>query len=246
VFSVTVRACDIAAVDDEVARTVDWLDGLRRVTHEVHHGAYDDAAARWAGLAWLNGEPDFDPRAQHLAVADARYGVPVLVWADGQRYVRVTDVERYVRGVLGQPLAVQQIGARLREVGCDQRRAEVRRPGAARTAENRVRVSVFVLPRESADAPETNVSPGSPTVNARAHAGAHASTAWGTLGTQADRPMTRGIGRSRRGSQASLSTSSRRCAMACHANRTGLRNCNSAARRDWRRPRPPATSRPPD
>jgi hypothetical protein len=53
-----------------------------------------------------------------------------LVWADGTTYLRVQDVERYVRGVLEQRLDSSRIVARMREAGWDHRRAEARRPGA--------------------------------------------------------------------------------------------------------------------
>jgi hypothetical protein len=78
----------------------------------------------------------------------------MLVWADGSAYVRVADVERYVRGFLQHAVANGQLVGRMKEAGWDHRRAEARRPGAGRgrTSTDRVRASVFVVPAPAADA----------------------------------------------------------------------------------------------
>src|SRR4051812_24349739 len=83
----------------------------------------------------------------------------------------------------------------MREAGWPHARAEAWRPGAgrARTQDDRVRVSVFVIPT-NADAPEDPVSPGVPTSSARARTRARASTAWGHLGTRRESSITTGNG----------------------------------------------------
>jgi hypothetical protein len=168
---VAVRASEAVEAHDARTETADWQDQVLRICQAVHQGDYTDPAARWAALSWLAGVPDFDPRAGRLAFEDAHYRAPMLVWADGSAYLRVADVERYVRGFLHQPGTTGQLVGRMKEAGWEHRRAEARRPGAGRgrTATDRVRVSVFVVPPPASGA--NRACPQDPPgENAHAHA----------------------------------------------------------------------------
>lgn len=190
VFTATLRAADLLEGLDAVEQARGWQDSLNRVTRELHHGSYDDPAARWAALWWLRNEPDFDAGVHRRAFTDERYRLPVLVWSSGVKYVRVDDVVRYVRGVLDERVASQQVVGRMVEAGWEHVRAESRRPGAgrARAEGDRVRVSVFLI-TASGDAPTNSVSPTSP-IGTPAPAPAPARReAWGSLGTPKETPI---------------------------------------------------------
>lgn len=192
VFTVAIRAAGATDADDEAERTEDWMGNVVANLSTVHGGDYGDPAARWAGLNLLKARPLFDATAQRFANnGDSDYAIPALAWADGSTYVRVGDAEQFVRGVLGQRVASQQIVGRMREAGWKHRRAEARRPGAGRDRGegDRVQVSVFVVPG-SADATQTDVSSTS-LDRTPAHATpAHArSRGCGRLRTHAETPV---------------------------------------------------------
>lgn len=164
VFQIAVRACAAVEVQDGASEAQDWQDGLWHLTSAVHHGDYRDAAARWAALKWLTSHPDFDPAAVRLAHQDARYGIPLVIWADGSAFLRAADVFAYVRGVRRERIDAGRISARLGEAGWKHRTVDTYKPGSgrSRTMDDRVRVKVFEVAEAAAQASPEGVYPSVP------------------------------------------------------------------------------------
>lgn len=191
VFQIAVRACAAVEEQDGASEAQDWQDGLWHLTSAVHHGDYRDAAARWVALKWLTGHPDFDPAAVRLAYQDARYGIPLLVWADGSAFLRAADVFAYIRGVRRERIDAGRISARLGEAGGKHRTVDTYKPGSgrSRTMDDRVRVKVFEVAEAAAQAPTDGVYPGVP-LRDDAHARTHARVdEAGHRGTPPEKPM---------------------------------------------------------
>ena len=191
---VAIRACEAVERDDERERTGDWQQDVLRIAHTLDTGAYSDAAARWDGLRWLTEWPPFDAHAYRLAPEDARCRPARLRWADGSAFIRVTDVEAFVRLTRGQQIGTGQLIARMREAGWEHRRVDARRPGAGRDrgTTDRVRASVLIVPPEEREHATNDVSPSIPIGNRARDARAHVSVAEGHLGTHAKTPVATG------------------------------------------------------
>jgi hypothetical protein len=182
IATVAIRACEALEEEDERDVTVDWQNSFLRICERVHHGSYDDPEARWAAMRWLDGFPAFDARTARMAHEDATYRPPALVWQDGTTWVRVSDVERFVRGALSQQLSPAQVVARMREAEWGHRpNAETRKPGVGRVNGHRgrdVRVRRGLHhPRWVRDTAGHGRVPACPRDNARTHARARVQSA---------------------------------------------------------------------
>jgi len=192
---VVIRACEAVERDDERERTRDWQEDVLRIAHTVDGGEYSDAAARWDGLRWLTDWPPFDAHAYRVDPESDRCRPARLRWADGSAFVRVTDVETFVRLTRGQQISTGQLVARMREAGWEHRRVDARRPGAGRDrgGDDRVRASVLIAPpSDEREHARNGVSPSVPIGNRARDARAHASVATGSLGTHEGPPVNAG------------------------------------------------------
>jgi hypothetical protein len=194
VAQVVMRACVAAEYDDDRQEAASWQDGFTRICLTLEHGDYNDPAARWDGLRWLTEREPFDAYDYRVTAGSETAAPPRLAWADSSSYVRVIDVEAYVRGSMKVQISSAQLVARMREAGWGHRRVDARRPGAGRQrgSDDRVRASVFILSPETADVPERGVSPSVPVGDRpRPHARARVEAA-GHLGTHSISPMNAG------------------------------------------------------
>lgn len=143
VFTVAVKAADLEAEDDDRQQAEEWRDQARKLAHLID-ADYENGLDRYGALRWLEMQPPYDPRTEHQIADDPSRGLPAIRWADGRVWVRARDVIALVRGGFGAALDAGRIIGRLREVGCEHRRADARKPSANRTdLENRARVSVI-------------------------------------------------------------------------------------------------------
>jgi hypothetical protein len=190
VFTAVMRAADVLAGLDAVEETRGWQTDLWRVVGVVETGSWDDAACRFASLKRLEAEPPFVAQMVRLAYEDPRHRIPAMRWSDGRTFVRTTDVETFVRGVLGQRVSTAQLVGRMKEAGWRHWVADARKPRGPRTdPRNRARVGVLII--EPAD-PESGVSRSVHEENAPARPRAHASGGPGQSGTNGESPMNTG------------------------------------------------------
>lgn len=186
VYKTAVRACDLVAEDDHREQAEDWIQRALRLANPLD-ADYDDGQDRYGALRWLEMQPPFDPRFEHEVANDPARGLPAVRWTDGRVWLRTRDVSTLVRAGFGVALDTGRIIGRLREVGCESRRGDARKPGANRTdVENRARVSVI----EVADDALTGCPQVSPNHRARARARVES---WGHLGTESESLTPQGI-----------------------------------------------------